>query len=126
VLAGGGISRISLLLLAVTPFLFDAPFAVYFAVGLKILADGMSNLGIPAWTSLSADIVPLRWRGRYFGARNMAMGAANVTTILLIGFLLTRMDSLEGYQMVLALAFLIGLGATYSYARIEEPARTPL
>jgi MFS family permease len=123
VLAGGGISRISLLLLAVTPFLFDAPFAVYFAVGLKILADGMSNLGIPAWTSLSADIVPLRWRGRYFGARNMAMGAANVSTILLIGFLLTRMDSLEGYQMVLALAFLIGLGATYSYARIEEPAR---
>ena len=124
VMAGGGISRISLLLLAVTPFLFDAPFAVYFAIGLKILADGMTNLGIPAWTSLSADIVPLQSRGRYFGARNMAMGAANMVTILLIGFLLTRMDSLTGYQIVLALAFLIGLGATYSYARIDEPPRT--
>jgi MFS family permease len=123
VLAGGGVSRISLLLMAITPFLFDGHFAVTFAIGLKILADGMSNLGIPAWTSLSADIVPLHQRGRYFGTRNIAMGIANVTTILLVGFLLTHMDSLHGYQMVLAIAFLIGLGATYSYSQIQEPAR---
>jgi MFS family permease len=123
VLAGGGVSRISLLLLALTPFFFAAPFAVYFAIGLKILADGMSNLGIPAWTSLSADIVPLQRRGAYFGTRNIAMAIANMTTILLVGFMLTHMDSLDGYQMVLAIAFLIGLGATYSYARIQEPPR---
>jgi MFS family permease len=126
VLAGGGVSRISLLLLAVTPFFFDGHFAVIFAIGLKILADGMSNLGIPAWTSLSADIVPLHQRGRYFGARNIAMGVANVTTILLVGFLLTHMDSLQGYQMVLAVAFLIGLGATYSYSQIQEPPRSEI
>jgi len=126
VVMASSVSRISLLLLAVTPFLFDGTFAVYFAIGLKILADGMSNLGIPAWTSLSADIVPLQRRGAYFGTRNIAMAIANMTTILLVGFLLTHMDSLDGYQMVMAVAFLIGLGATYSYARIQEPPRADL
>ncbi|MEN4041348.1 MAG: MFS transporter [Anaerolineaceae bacterium] len=123
VMAGGGVSRIALLLMALTPFLFDASFAVYFAIGLRMLADGMSNLGIPAWTSLSADIVPLQRRGAYFGTRNIAMAIANMTTILLVGLMLTRMDSLAGYQLALAIAFLIGLGATYSYWRIQEPAR---
>ncbi len=74
VFSGGGGARIVLLLLILTPLVFAGPTAVYLAIALAIARSAFASLGVPAWTSLSADIVPLAWRGRYFSARNMAMG----------------------------------------------------
>jgi MFS family permease len=78
VLSGGGVARVALLLLALVPLFFAGPTAVYVAIALAILRGAFGNLGVPAWVSLIADIVPLSWRGRYFSSRNMAMGVANM------------------------------------------------
>jgi MFS family permease len=119
-LGGGGVSRAALLLLALIPLAFAGPVAVYAAIALVVIRNAFANLSMPAWTSLTADIVPLRWRGRYFSSRNTAMGIAQMLTTLLAGQLITYVGDPEGYQLVMGLAFAIGLAATWSFARIQE------
>jgi len=121
VLSGGGVSRLALLLLALVPLFFAGPTAVCIAIALTILRSAFGNLGVPAWVSLTADIVPLSWRGRYFSSRNMAMGAANILMTFLVGQLITLVGGTNGYQLAMGLAFAIGMASTYSFARLEEP-----
>jgi MFS family permease len=80
---------------------------------------------VPAWTSLTADIVPLKWRGRFFASRNIAVGLVKIPLIYLVGLLIARTSSPgnpTGYQLALGLSFLLGVVATVSYASIREPA----
>jgi len=121
VLSGGGVARVALLLLALVPLLFAGPTAVYVAIALTILRSAFANLGVPAWVSLTADIVPLSWRGRYFSSRNIAMGVANMLTTFLVGQLITLVGGTNGYQLAMGLAFAVGMASTYSFARLEEP-----
>jgi MFS family permease len=121
VIAGGGINRLTLLLMALTPLVCHGPLAVTVAIGLKVLADGCNNFGVPAWTSLTADMVSLKWRGRYFGTRNIFMGISNMASTLLVGLLITQMAQPVGYQVALGLAFAIGACSTFSFAHLKEP-----
>jgi len=75
---------------------------------------------------LTADIVPLEWRGRYFGTRNMAMGIANIVITLLAGQIITASgNSIAGYQAVFGLAVVFGAVSSFSFAHIQEPRRAP-
>jgi MFS family permease len=121
VLSGGGVARVALLLLVLVPLFFSGPTAVCVAIALAILRSAFANLGVPAWVSLIADIVPLSWRGRYFSFRNMAMGVANMLTTFLVGQLITLVGGTNGYQLAMGLAFAVGMASTYSFARLEEP-----
>ena len=120
-ISGGGVSRIALLCLAILPFLLPYPAVVYVAILLRVIIDGSNNLAMPAWTSLIADMVPIEGRGRYFGARNLSMGVATILVTYFAGQLITSIGGLRGYQIAFGFAFLIGLVATYCYARIQEP-----
>ncbi len=119
-LGGGGVSRAALLLLALIPLAFAGPVAVYAAIALAVVRNAFGNLSMPAWTSLTADIVPLRWRGRYFSSRNTAMSIAQMLTAFLAGQLITYVGDAGGYQLAMGLAFAIGLLATWSFARMQE------
>lgn len=121
--SGGGFARLMLFLLAVLPFLFLGPVAIYIAIVLNVLMAGANYLAYSAWVSLTADIVPLSWRGRFFGSRNMVIGVITILMTLLAGQLITRMGSIGGYQVAFGIAFLIGMAATYSYAQIREPEK---
>jgi MFS family permease len=83
--------------------------------------DGARNLALPAWVSLTADIVPLAWRGRYFGNRNLVMGISAMVIILFIGELITRLGTPSGYQWAMGVAFAVGMLSTYYFSRINEP-----
>ncbi len=120
-MSGGGINRIAVLLLATVPLIFSGRAAVYIVIALKVLMDGMVNLSLPAWISMTADIVPITRRGRYFGARNMAMGVAGMLTTYVVGLMITGIGSPEGFQWALGLAFLFGIASTYNFSRINEP-----
>ncbi len=122
--AGGGVARLMILLLAVLPFLFKGAAAVYVAIALNVIMAGAGNLAYSAWVSLTADIVPLSWRGRFFGTRNMMMGVVTIAMTLLAGQLITGMGSISGYQVAFLVAFLIGMASTYSYAQIKEPEKS--
>ncbi|MBN1888190.1 MAG: MFS transporter [Thermoflexales bacterium] len=124
VLSGGGMGRLTLPLLALLPLLVGNPAVIWLAVALVVARSAFGNLGLPAWTSLTADIVPLTWRGRYFSTRNIAMGVAGMATTYLVGQLITRIGGLSGYQWALGLAFVLGIISSYCFNRIDEPQAT--
>jgi MFS family permease len=122
--AGGGVARLMILLLAVLPFLFDDPAVIYIAIALNVIMAGAGNLAYSAWVSLTADIVPLSWRGRFFGTRNMMMGLVTIAMTLLAGQLITGMGTISGYQAAFLVAFVLGMASTFSYAQIKEPEKS--
>jgi MFS family permease len=83
----------------------------------------LNQFALPAWTSISADIVPEERRGRYFASRNLMMAIAGVVGVPLAGQIIKGVGGLTGYQINFALAFFIGLAATFFYSRIETPRR---
>jgi MFS family permease len=126
--SGGGVARFMLLLLALMPLFVVEPLA---AIVLIIALNGIrafaANLANPAWTSMVADIVPSSIRGRYFGSRNMAMGIAALIISPLAGRLITAGSDwfngeMAGYQIVLLLAFAVGMVSTVLFQKIKEPA----
>ena len=121
VLSGGGVTRLAILGLALLPFFAGGPTAVALAIVFKIFMDGFANLANPAWTTLTADLVPIAMRGRFFGNRNMVMSGAGMLVTLLAGQIITAAVSpLAGYQTVYGLAFLFGAGATFCFSHINE------
>lgn len=120
-LSGKGVSRLVLLLLALTPLVLAGPPAIAVAIALAIVHSAFNNLGVPAWTSLTADLVPLAWRGRYFSARNIAKGLAKIAVTYLVGLCITSVGDPIGYQLAMGLAFAFGVASTLTYASVSEP-----
>jgi len=125
-LSGGGVSRVALLVLALLPLAIAGPavgpMVVYLAIALTVIRDAFSNLGLPAWVSLTADIVPLRWRGRYFSSRNIAMSIAGMVITYVVGVFITQVGTPGGYQLAMGLAFGMGMVSTFSFAHLAEPS----
>jgi MFS family permease len=120
-LAGIGM-RASLLLMALIPLGLQGAPAIAGLLVLAILSQGSGNLGYPAWVSLTADIVPLEHRGRYFGARNIANTVVSMIAAYAAGLIITRNGIPGGYQLAFLLAFLFGVGSSISFSRIQDPA----
>jgi MFS family permease len=123
-LAGIGL-RATLLLMALVPFILLGAPAVYCLLVLAALSQGSGNLGYPAWVSLTADIVPLEHRGRYFGGRNLANTIVSMVAIYCAGLIITQGGIPGGYQAAFILAFLFGVGSSLSYSQIHDPAPLP-
>ncbi|MBN1311460.1 MAG: MFS transporter [Anaerolineae bacterium] len=126
-IGGGGFARLMILLLAVIPLIGHSPAVIWIAVALAVTRDAFANLAFPSWVALTGDIVPIEGRGRYFGSRNFASGAAAMVTTLLIGVMITRAGEPVGYQIALILAFVLGIASTFCFSRINDTQEvTPL
>lgn len=119
--AGGGISRVILLLIALAPLLLPPSLAVTVYISLIALRGFVGQLGFPAWTGLMADLVPEQIRGRYFSGRSIAMSVAGLLCVPLAGRLIDLIGPPAGYQTSFLVAGLIGFVATVVYRRIVEP-----
>lgn len=118
---GGGMARLMILILALLPIFIRGSSIVLVAIFLSVLRDAFSNLAFPAWMSVTADIVPMEGRGRFFGSRNFIMGVTGIIAIVLVGEIITHSIHLLGYQIALGLAFIIGLLSTFSFGQIRDP-----
>lgn len=118
---GGGIARLAILILALLPFFVGGPGIVWVAIGLSVTRDSFGNLSFPAWVSVTADIVPMEGRGRFFASRNFIMGVTGMLAILLVGELITRTPIPIGYQIGLGLAFILGMASTSSFSHMRDP-----
>ncbi|MCU0503844.1 MAG: MFS transporter [Anaerolineae bacterium] len=125
---GGGVARILLLALACLPWLASDPAHAIIAIillnGLIAFSNSFSN---PAWTSLTADIVPAQMRGRFFAHRGQALNLVSLSVVPFAGWLIKAGNGVTGqpfagYQLVFLLAFVTGAVATWCYSRIDEPA----
>lgn len=129
VLLSAGVGRLALLLIALMPLFIQPPasFLIYIVIALSIIRDGMNNLSLPAWISLTGDIVPMAGRGRYFASRNFIMGISGISMTVLAGLLITRLVQPSGYQIALTAACVIGLFSLFSFSRIyDETLDAPL
>jgi len=122
VLAGpGGVARLCLLLIGLVPFVVSGQAAVVLFVGLMALQSLTASVGMPAWSSLLGDLVPLRIRGRYLGSKMMFNNIAVMVTLPLAGWLVSEIGALGGFQTVWLLAAVVGFAATSMYWRVPEP-----
>jgi MFS family permease len=120
-MAGGGISRVALGCLAVVPFFFSGDTAIWVVIALISVRGFAGYFSVPAWTSLTADVVPIGIRGRFLASRNFGMSLAALATAPMAGFLLDRYSGLAGWQIVWALATGAAAISTWCYAQIPDP-----
>ncbi len=114
-------TRLTLLILALIPFGLSPGTAVTAVIILNLLRVVFGNLGLPAWTSLSADIVPEQVRGRYFASRNGVITLASILFAPLAGLMIVQGSDNTGYQIAFASAFITGLAAMWFFAQVKEP-----
>ncbi|HOU15717.1 MAG TPA: MFS transporter [Anaerolineae bacterium] len=116
--------RTLIVLAALVPLFFTGYTAVYIVIALFALRAGLGNLIHPAWVSMTGDVVPLQQRGRYFSTCNMVAALASMLVVPLAGQLIDGVGGIPGYQVSLALAFVVGLASSYAYSRIPEQPLT--
>ena len=124
-ITGGGLARIALLGLAFVPWFADGDSAVWVVLVLVSLRGFFGFFAVPAWTSLTADIVPMGIRGRFLASRNFGMSLSALATAPLAGLLLDRFAGLDGWQLLWGIAFAAAMASTWFYARIPDPSPRP-
>ncbi len=125
VLSGGVLSRLMWLVMMIAPWLLGDTRAVWLVLIAWVAMSAFAALGGPAWTALSADLVPLRLRGEYFASRNIVISLARLATIPVAGLIINLIGSPGGYQLNLALALGIGAISIYYYSRLPERPPAP-
>jgi MFS family permease len=125
VASGGVLARLPIVALAVVPFVAGGNAAIWLVIGIASFRGFFAYFHVPAWTSLTSDIVPLRMRGRYLASRNFGMSVAALAMAPLAGFLVDRFTGLHGWQLVWLVSFVAGALSTWCYARIPEPPEHP-
>lgn len=120
--SGGGIARVALFGLAFVPFFADGDAAIWLVLAFVALRGFFGYFALPAWTSLTADIVPMGMRGRFLASRNFGMSLSALATAPLAGLALDRFSAMHGWQIVWTLVFVTGAISTWCYAMIPDPA----
>ena len=103
------------------PFFCSGDTAIWVVIALVSVRGFAGYFSVPAWTSLTADVVPIGMRGRFFASRNFGMSLAALATAPVAGFLLDRYSGLAGWQIVWALATAAAALSTWCYAQIPDP-----
>ncbi len=107
------------------PYFFPAQ-AVPILIACVVLYFAAFNLSSPVWSSLMGDLVPERWRGRYFARRTRLMSLTAFMALLAAGIVLhvaelharTRL----GFLVILSAALLARLYSLSQIARMHEPS----
>jgi len=119
---GGFLNRSTWLALAFFPFLFPPEQRVAIVILLATFRITAANLGVPAWTALQANLIPRSIRGKYYANRNVVLNTSALLATFLANRLL-RLDFPLNYQIIFALASILGITATIVFLRIpfEQP-----
>ena len=112
------VARLGLLLLALVPFVHLGISAVSLAIGLLVARVVLTSFTSASWTAFVGHLIPARIRAKYFSARTFAMNITNMLGALAAGQLITAIGSPLGYSITFVLACVIGLMASWSFARI--------
>jgi MFS family permease len=104
------------------PLLFKTNRALWLILFIT-LAVSFNAFPGPAWTSLMADHIPARSRGKYFGWRNRLLGMITVVCAFLAGFILNIFgkEKLYGFIVIIGLAFVSRLVSWYFLSKMYEP-----
>ncbi len=99
----------------VLPFEYRS-LALVLAVGLMNLPGAIS---IVAWQSLMGQLIPSELRGSAFARRNQLAGMGSLLPTILTGYLLDRLPSPWGYQLIFSVAFGFALIEIYIFMNLK-------
>lgn len=97
----------------------------------------LGTLSVPPWQSIMGDLVPPEMRGRYFGTRNMCVGATLMGSFFAAGWWITHcadtpsivLLGLAGKQAAFLAIFALALGArllsAWCLVNTHEPPHRP-
>lgn len=126
---GAGFSRLLWLPLALLPLWVAESRQMLLFLLLFSLAHLLMQLGVPAWVTWMADLVPRRIRGRYFSQRNRFAGGFAIGVSLLGGVILDlsrdQGADYEGFLLLFLIACVAGLLAFVLLGRQPEPEAVP-
>ncbi len=91
------------------PFIFPLNLALTIFLLLFTASSVLTSIPMPAWSSWMSDLVPVGYRGRYFGYRNMVAGITGMVISLPAALLLDQAVKTPGWRFV-GFAFLFGTG----------------
>ena len=123
---GAGIGRFMYLGLALVPFLCPDPtIAVAGVVALNSIRVFMGNFSNPAWTGMTADLVPERIRGSYFASRNAAISVIGSVSAFSAGWIVSygnraALFPLFGFSLLFVLTFIFGMCSTWAFSQVPD------
>jgi MFS family permease len=104
------------------PYFFNVS-PVSWLIGFVTISVVLGSITFPPWGSMMADLVPVRLRGRYFGARGMIMGFITQVFFFIAGGILMLFSGaiFTGYAILFAAATFFRLVSVYFISRMYEP-----
>ena len=124
-IAAGLAARMVWLPFGLVPFFvpLSAPMVRIWMVSLFLVISAVSNQFLSvSYNSLLADIIPLRIRGSYLGARGRVSTIVGIAGGFLTAWLLDLFPGFNGYALVFALAALFGTFDITLFFMVEFPA----
>jgi MFS family permease len=126
IIAGAAIQAITLVPMALLPFLFGmGSMPVLYLLLLTVVYQGANGSTVPIWNSLIGDLVPSRIRGRFFGYRNRLTGMSTFISLILAGVILDLFDRSDkaavGFLIIFSVAFLARLNSLRWLSKYEDP-----
>ncbi|WP_238402940.1 MFS transporter [Paenibacillus mesophilus] len=112
-----GTHRILWVLTGVVPLWFPKEYGVTAYIVVCIVAFMGQAVGSVFWTSLIADMVPAKVRGRYFGIRNTILWAGGCIAILVFGQVLDRLPEPRGFHILYMVAAVCAVLDIYFFFR---------
>ena len=116
------IHRVVWVLTGLIPFLFPESLWVIIYLIMMFIAFAGNAVSSVAWTSLIADMVPSRLRGKYFGLRNAVINAAGSVSLFVCGMVLDHYGEDIGFAfiyIVCAIAVVLNIILFFAYPNVE-------
>ncbi len=113
-------ARAPMLLIAMSVMFFsrDVTFPVF--LSLYVVASASMGLYLLVWTDLMSKIIPVEYRGSYFGVRNFFASSATALAGIAAGRIIETYLYPTGYALSFLLAFLVMTADLFVIARTKE------
>ncbi|MBU0600701.1 MFS transporter [bacterium] len=104
------------------PYLFKQPLVSFFIILITLFVSFGAFAG-PPWSSLMADYIPPKSRGKYFGWRNKVLTIVTILSSFLAGFILhvLKCSLLTRFMIIFGLAFICRFISWYFLTLMYEP-----
>lgn len=124
VLAGASLQAFAWLPMAILPVLYSDA-AVTLLIGSVVVYHCGAHLTTPQWGSLMGDLVPTRWRGRFFARRTKIVSLVTFLALATGGLTLHVSSitdyTLQGFLVLFGIAMLARLISVYQLSRMYDP-----
>jgi MFS family permease len=120
------LSRVSMLMVALTPFVHMGSAQGLLVVSILIIMSTPASFFNVGFIPMLADVIPEENRASVFTARNMIAGATSSVSVFLFGQMLSRMVFPVNYQIMFVIGWAFSMLSYYFLSRVQVPDSKPV